>query len=1039
METAKLKSSWLRIFCAVGVFLLACPSLVGGTYFWKGEDGDWSDPSKWTRNGDGAGYPSATNDIVRLTPGGPTTINIDGDYEIGVLTLNAGTAGNPDTVTITGSGSLKIVGENPGLATTSSFIVFANRKLVLAGADITAMHNQYVHGNSEIVVKTGAVLRPHYIYVHTVGSRITVDGGQILTLPDGSGTVFVQNEWNAADAGNVGFFDMKSGYVHTALIIKSGTFTMTGGVLELRNVTQNMLYPYSAASFTGGEIRMLNLTKDYPITHRGVFPQGARLVLGSNAILSNLVSNDPDPVLRLDGGEVYSASKFIASEDFSVIGGGNLIFGGGMSLSPNADDPISNVVFDVDSITLGANLARPYDYNTGLGNTIGTNLYMRFPRPVVLAATNANWFVSGYLTRMRFDKMLTIDTTDRADGVTPRTITLRRPSFADGARLRTAGCGEALLTMWPEQYGRLAELTVGGTSTLGFEMDWSRWIVADSLAIAPGATLKLPLRSYLPMEADTVTFGEGSRILLSGSGATSAFQQVLVAGPESVEAIDSGTKPEVVLPDSSTWTNEFVNGSLVVWKQSDVPYSTTFACNRWTGAQNGVFGTGGNWSGGAAPSTTNETAVFDGIANTRVTVPDEGVSLYSLRFLDTAGPFILDGGKIKVESRSGTGASSTIYSKSPFPVIIRNDMERQFTGGNHAMIALNGAGWGYISMEGTVNGYARFDVKGDVRVRGDLTAWNIRFYTSESSKPTRLTIYRGGSLTASNQTLSHEGPIGGIIVKEGGSFTVKGTGSSNFYGYTANGWQSPSVVDGTVDIQSPLGGTVGHWYSGSGRVKMLDTGSKATADYTIRLGGSVKFSAKTFVKPIVVEDTPTLCAVNDWTYSAGALDIPEKSVFTIDTTDPETSAAHACTFASPISGAGVLKVKGAGTLALAAANNVSGGLVLDGGTLSWSASQTFGSISGTGTLDFGDGSNVSALTVTGDADLSGILIPLSGAFKAAMGGSGWTTLLTVPDGASITGVPADDGESPVKMRVAETETGLALQVRLRPGTAVIFR
>lgn len=52
---------------------------------------------------------------------------------------------------------------------------------------------------------------------------------------------------------------------------------------------------------------------------------------------------------------------------------------------------------------------------------------------------------------------------------------------------------------------------------------------------------------------------------------------------------------------------------------------------------------------------------------------------------------------------------------------------------------------------------------------------------------------------------------------------------------------------------------------------MKDTGSKATTDCSIRLGGNVKFSAESFVRPITVEETPTLCAVNDWTYSAGAL------------------------------------------------------------------------------------------------------------------------------------------------------------------------
>ena len=102
-------------------------------------------------------------------------------------------------------------------------------------------------------------------------------------------------------------------------------------------------------------------------------------------------------------------------------------------------------------------------------------------------------------------------------------------------------------------------------------------------------------------------------------------------------------------------------------------------------------------------------------------------------------------------------------------------------------------------------------------------------------------------------------------MESGGTIRIAShTGNSVYYGYDRFGDLEPAVVDGTFDIQVPLGGAVGHWYTGSGRVMMKDTGSKATTDYSIRLGGNVKFSAESFVRPITVEETPTLCAVNDW-------------------------------------------------------------------------------------------------------------------------------------------------------------------------------
>ena len=1020
--------------------ILAAATASADTYFWAGQDGNWSDETKWTHDGvTGNGYPSAETDIVRFNANGASTINIDGNYTIREMTLNASSAGSPNTLTVVGSGKLKLVGT--GDSTFTTLAVYANRKLVLAGAEVVPLYVQYIHDNAEIEVRAGAVFRPHYVYVHSTGSRLTMDGGQLLQVESadgGGGTVCVQNGWQAADAGNVGFFDMKSGYMKAQIVVKSGTFTMTGGTLEALNTTMLPFSDYAEVSFTGGEMH-LKTTKDHPITRRGVFPNGATLVLGAGTVLSNLVTGATDPELKLDGGTVCGGGVFKASEDFAITGGGDLTFGGGMNLSPREDDPISNVVFDVDSITLGANLSRPYNPETGMGNAIGTNLHMHLPRPITLAATNANWFVSGFKTTMYVEKGLTVDTTDRKDGATARKITLRKPKFSHGAYLRTIGCGEVALETSDLASDRLSEISVGGTSTLGFSLRWDRWLSSDYLSIASGATLNMPLRDYLPFDADTVSFAPGSRVYLSGNGGAGVFQPLLLAGPESIASLMSGgTLPEVVLADSSTWTNEFINGSLVVWKKSVTPASATFTANRWTGATDGTFETDGNWSSGAAPADTNVTAVFDGIANTHVTVGSSVPELYSLRFLPEAGPFILDGGKIKLESRNMNGINATIYSASPFPVIIRNNIERANNSGNHAAIGVNSGGWGYISLEGDVAAYARLDVRGDVRIRGTVTAMNLRFYSSDAVKPTRLTVCDGGTMTFSNQTLAHEGPRGGMWIKSGGKITIANHSGSVFWGYNMYGDSVPSVVDGLFDVQVPLGGSVGHWYTGSGRVKMKDTGSSATADYTIRLGGSVKFSAETFVKPITVEETPTLCSENAWTYAAGALDLPKGSELTIDTQDPDNAVGYDCTFASPITGEGALKVKGAGSLTLTAENSIGGGVTLAGGTLVYTAPQTFGPLSGTGTLSVSAvGGSVPALTVAGDADLSGVTI--GGDSLSELGAAGWITLATFPAGASVTGEPTmPSGEWRTRI-VSNGDGTKSLQGRLRTGIMLIVR
>jgi hypothetical protein len=119
-----------------------------------------------------------------------------------------------------------------------------------------------------------------------------------------------------------------------------------------------------------------------------------------------------------------------------------------------------------------------------------------------------------------------------------------------------------------------------------------------------------------------------------------------------------------------------------------------------------------------------------------------------------------------------------------------------------------------------------------------------------------------------------------------------------------------------------------------------------------------------------------------------------------------------------------------GTLTLGSSGNSIGEISVEAGTLSIAASQSFDSLvvaSGAG-LQIASGVTVA---LSGSVDLTDVAI-------AATAGKNWTTILTVPEGCTITGVPADDGQ-PFMMRVVESGTGLALQMRRRPGTIISFR
>ena len=1013
---------WLLSFFLASVYF-------ADTYYWAGGEGNWSDESKWKSkefgNKVGHGYPDGIDDSVAFLVGASGRINVDGAYNIKSLELREGSPGVPDTIVLFGEGSLS-VGES-GSTSGDLLLVYSYRRLELQGADVSAWGVQYTFDDAELIVGEGSVYRPRYHYMIKDGARLVLDGGEIRSLGYGVGRVQFKNGWNNSfEGGNIAFFDIRSGIFASELIVDNGTFRMTGGYCAPLN-QGTVFSKYADVKVTGGTLS-LNMLSNNPIENFGVFPEGATLSLGSTSTLKfNALAGNAN--LLLNGGAVCGNGAFSASAHFNITGGGDLTFGRGMSLSSNADDPVYSVVMDVDSLTLGANLSRPND----------EELQMYFPREMVFAATNADWFVSGNNATFRFEKGVTVDTADRADGVTGRKIHLRRPAFARDAYLRVIGSGNGVLTMSAAYTGEmLSELSVGGSATGSFELMHNQSVKTKLLSVGKGAVLGVVARNIPYVCAEELDFKSGSRLSVGAGNYTGPILPAVCAGPLAINAFDE-VLPEAVLTSAAqdAWECRFVHGCLALCRKGAELATSGFSGNRWTGNADGRFETACNWSAGTVPAGTNTTAVFDGIRNTSVSIAEAGAELYSLRFLDMSGPFVLHGGPIRMESRVYNAANAcAIYSSSAFPVVISNNLSRSWTGGNHSVIAAYSAGAGYIALAGDVDGYARFEARGDVRILGKAKAWNLKMTsaTGSYSAATRLTLYPGASFLASNQTMSHPGPQNGMEIMKNAVLTVKGSK----YGHDDYGTGAAQRVDGLFDVQAPLGGDVGHYLVGGGRVKFKDTGSQATADYTIRLGEKVRFSAETFVKPIEVEGEPTLCSENDWEYAAGPLALPKGCVLTIDTQDPDTAEGYDCTFASAISGSGSLKVTGAGSLRLTAENSIGGAVTLDGGTLVVSKSQDFGSFSGRGTLmiDASDG-EIPQLTVAGGFDLSSVKLGVKGLSDDAC--KSWITLATFASGTAVAPLPIVFSDH-LKIRYMLAEDGSRLlQVRCRSGIEIIVR
>ena len=394
-----------------------------------------------------------------------------------------------------------------------------------------------------------------------------------------------------------------------------GIFRMSGGCFAPSNTES--IFSNSAVvdvKVTGGEV----VLKDgAAVENRGVFPDGAVLTLGNNCVLRNLGTAE-NPDLPLNGGEVRGNGRFIASTNFNITGGGHLTFGGGMNLSPGNDDPIERVVLDIDSLVLGTHLQRPHKPGD-VGDTIGTNLHIYFPREVVIGATNSNWDVLGLKTAMHIEKGLTIDTTDRADGTTGRQITLRRPTFSYGAYLRTIGSGTGFSSLWSDPGERISELSIGDGSTAKFELQYNKTLKTDLLSVGDGAFLGVASRRKVAFfEAEAFSFENNSRILASVSigNHTDPIVPGFIGGPLAIDAFNDGVSPQLDFTKeayANTWDYKFVNGSLVFCRKNVDLLTEYFSGNRWIGHGDGRFDNSDNWSGGVVPEGTNTTAVFDGI------------------------------------------------------------------------------------------------------------------------------------------------------------------------------------------------------------------------------------------------------------------------------------------------------------------------------------------------------------------------------------------------------------------------------------------
>jgi hypothetical protein len=413
----------------------------------------------------------------------------------------------------------------------------------------------------------------------------------------------------------------------------------------------------------------------------------------------------------------------------------------------------------------------------------------------------------------------------------------------------------------------------------------------------------------------------------------------------------------VTLTDNSgTWHVKKVGPA--IYLRDDTVKPTFTAPYLWTGAENGDWNEPRNWYGGNVPDSSSR--VFFGICDTTnvVAIPAGGVTVTSFRGSGGSGvaeigsilssePYVFQGGKITITHNGSPDMNAAFLDFGRMPKYFECDVELSGNTGiampRKAISFLGGFTAKTLAMHG-----------GELRFGGAATVQNLTLsrYRYEQQRDSTLTVMPGGSFTASaiNSTV---GTNAYFHILGGGAMTLNGTKFEYVNAPTLT-----NIVDGTLKINAPYSIDTDQCFVGTGRVDVASTYSGGAVAHQeicggvrLNLGADFRTVTSANAAGAVVLSVPdfrdaTLGIVADATYGPAdgvtpsttsaerALKIGYKAKLTIDTSDPDSGAAHTLTLKDPVTGGGDLTIIGGGRVVLAATGNRVGKFTLAGGTLS---------------------------------------------------------------------------------------------------------
>ncbi len=1063
--------------------VMCCLAAQAASYYWNYEgEGNWGDVTKWHK-GDVSGptgeLPGREDDVAIYSLN--TTINVDTEYEVATMTTERKPGADGRICTFKGNGKLIIVSRNAAAADKSVTSIQINDPytVVMDGPDIYCKRVeiggtvQYCEGGT-LIVKKGTYT-PVLHYLKSAPGRLVIDGGKVTSYDADTGTylanrgVTMQNGWTTT-GDPLCFIDLKSGILEARTTLNVGTFTMTGGVWDRSKVAPGTFFS-----------TMLSKTNLY-INIEG----GEKVVFSPSDGPSNCDTRFfvvDEIVHNASGVNSWTPIHEDGSYSFGRISTPNFTF----KITNNVD--LAGRSLDVRNLEMSTAMheavlnVATVKVNSASANMIASSTSFSAPlhvySPEVVRFESAT---AGSVTILnslmlsdaywRFHRGIDVSTT-ADDGSSAVNYTIGSPFFDAGATVDLNGAGNVTFNLCAytgngrsAQDGfsnQLERISFKGGGKLEF-YNWS-WNARDypyqteRLALGPGCKLQTIAATYAHLDANEVEMDASNELIIKADSQNYYYfpPSPIMTGPRHVNDFQTPeSRPKVSLTTaiaSNEWNFAWINGQPVFWftnvsQRANCGNWTYAKMSKWRGTVDGDWSKSSNWlidSGKVqAENPLEQAMVFDGgYTNTRVTV-DNTVQAYLICVLDKTAPVAFVGnGVIELGSTNrvdeivnfqNKGCTTAIGSSSDHPVVFDVPVSLSDTITRDRYLTVTHNGRGYIAFMKSLNGGTVLSLKGDIRIGGTATAQNVSFNAQNSALPakrTRLSVIPGGSFTLTRQTWLQYAANVEIHVYSNATFAVENPSGYNCC-WGVNVARRPIWVKefGKFDCRAPLGGTGKVSFKGKGEVRLADTGSRATADYPVELE-DVTFAIDSFTTghPIVLKGSPTWAAKTDWTYALGAVGVPSGETLTVDTGDLDTGVGHSVAINSALSAEKLVK-KGAGTLTLGSSGNSIGEVSVEAGTLSIAASQSFDSL----TVASGAGLQIASgvtVALSGSVDLTDVMI-------AAAAGKNWTTILTVPEGSTITGVQADDGQ-PFMMRVVESGTGLALQMRRRPGTTLSLR